>query len=314
MVGVQFSALAAAWGSSFLFIKVGLQGLSPAQVVAGRLGVGALTLACLLAFGGRRTVPPVRVWGHMTVVAVMLCVAPFLLFGYAEQQVSSGLASIYNATTPLMTMAVAMLALTDERPNARRLAGMAIGLLGVLVVLGLWRGLTGGSATAQGACLAATACYGVGFVWLRRFISPYGLPVLTIAAMQVGIGAVIALVLTALLPAHPIEATPAVVGSIAALGALGTGLAYVWNTNVVNAWGATTASTVTYLTPVIGVTVGLVILAERLTWNQPIGAILVVVGIIVTRGAAAPKRADKPTAMDSAHSSVALNCLQREPK
>lgn len=135
-MGAQFAALAAAWGSSFLFIKVGLQGLSPAQVVVGRLGVGALTLACVLVFSGRRTVPSMRVWGHMTVVALMLCVAPFLLFGYAEQHVSSGLASIYNATTPLMTMAVAMLALTDERPNARRLAGMAIGLLGVLVVLG----------------------------------------------------------------------------------------------------------------------------------------------------------------------------------
>ncbi|WP_053856732.1 DMT family transporter [Mycolicibacterium mucogenicum] len=304
-VGAQFAALAAAWGSSFLFIKVGLQGVSPAQVVVGRLGVGALTLACVLVFGGRRTVPPMRVWGHMTVVALMLCVAPFLLFGYAEQHVSSGLASIYNATTPLMTMAVAMLALTDERPNARRLAGMAIGLLGVLVVLGPWRGLGGGSAMAQLACLAATACYGVGFVWLRRFISPYGLPALTIAAMQVGIGAVIALILTALLPAHPIEATPSVVGSIAALGALGTGLAYVWNTNVINAWGATTASTVTYLTPVVGVTLGVVILSERLTWNQPIGAVLVVVGIIVTRTAGATKASDRPSAMSAAHSSSA---------
>lgn len=158
---------------------------------------------------------------------------------------------------------------------------------------------------AQLACLAATACYGVGFVWLRRFISPYGLPALTIAAMQVGIGAVMALILTALLPAHPVEATPSVVGSIAALGALGTGLAYVWNTNVINAWGATTASTVTYLTPVVGVTLGVVILSERLTWNQPIGAILVVVGIIATRTAAAAKASDRPGAMSAAQSSRA---------
>jgi drug/metabolite transporter (DMT)-like permease len=293
MVALQFSALATAWGSSFLFIKIGLQGMSPVQIVAGRLSVGALMLLCVMVFGGKRSMPPVRIWVHMAVIAVVLCVAPFLLFAYAEEHVSSGLASIYNATTPLMTMTVAMLALTDERPNAARLGGLVIGLVGVLVVLAPWRGHAEGSGTAQVACLAATACYGVGFVWLRRFVSPHGMPALTIAAMQVGIGALIALVLTVLLPAHPIQTTSAVTTSIVLLGALGTGLAYVWNTNVISAWGATTASTVTYLTPIIGVALGVALLSERLTWNQPMGAILVVVGIAATRRNIAPASSER---------------------
>src|SRR5262249_34404417 len=147
-----------------------------------------------------------------------LNVVPFLLFSWAELHVSSGLASIYNATTPLMTMMVALVALPDERPSLIKLAGLVMGFAGVVIVLGPWRGFAGGEGTAQAALLLATFCYGLAFAYLRRFISPRGLPALPVASIQVGIGAVIMLLsapFTAIAPVHP---TWRVVLSVVALG------------------------------------------------------------------------------------------------
>ena len=287
-VPVQYLALAAVWGSSFLFVELGLVGLSAVQVVLGRLLTGALTLLVVLALS-RQPLPrePV-VWGHLAVVAVLLCVAPFLLFAWAQEHISSGLASIYNATTPLMTMLVALAALRQERPTPSRLAGLGAGFLGVLVVLAPWQGVQGGRLLAQAACLAATACYGVAFVYLRRFVSPRGLGSVPVATVQVGLAAAMMLLAAPWTARQPVDLTPTVIGGVTALGALGTGLAYVWNTNVVAGWGATTASTVTYLTPVVGVALGVVVLAETPAWNHPVGAMLVVLGIAVSQDRLAP--------------------------
>lgn len=281
-VVVQFGLLAVTWGASFLFIKVGLQGMSPAQVVLVRMVGGALALTCI-AFITRVALPRRDpVWLHIAVVAMLLCVVPFLLFAWAEQHISSGLAAIYNATTPLMTMLVAIAALPEEPPTRRRLLGLGLGFLGVLVVLAPWTGVPGGSAVAQLACLLATASYGAAFVYLRRFVAPRRLPALTVASMQVGIGAVAMVALCPLIATQPTQLHASVVISVVLLGVLGTGLAYVWNTNVVSAWGATAGATVTYLTPVVGVLLGVALLGEHLTWHQPVGALVVIAGVAAT--------------------------------
>ncbi len=280
----QFVMLALTWGASFLFIKVGLEGLSPAQVVLGRMVTGAVALLAVTVVTRQRLPRDAAVWGHLAVVGVLLCAAPFLLFAWAEQHVSSGLASIYNATTPLMTTVVALAALPGERPNRTKLTGLAVGFVGVLVVLGPWRGIAGGGGTAQAACLLATFCYGMAFVYLRRFVSPRGLPALTVATLQVGLGAVVMLALAPFTATAPVYLSYRVVLCVVALGMLGTGVAYVWNTNVVSGWGATNASTVTYLTPVVGVALGIAVLGEVVTWNEPLGALIVIAGIAVSQG------------------------------
>jgi drug/metabolite transporter (DMT)-like permease len=282
-VATQFLLLAAIWGASFLLIKIGLEGLTPPQVVLARIGGGAIALIGIAVVSRTRLPRFGVVWGHAAVMAVLLCVVPFLLFAWAEQHISSGLASIYNATTPLMTMLVAMFALPDERATPARLGGLITGLVGVGVVLGPWRGIAAGSGAAHAACLLATASYGIAFVYLRRFLAPRRLPALSVATLQVGIGAVIMLALTPMIATQPVHLTTRVVVSMLLLGPLGTGLAYVWNTNIVAAWGATSASTVTYVTPVVGVALGMALLAEHITWNQPLGALLVVAGITLTR-------------------------------
>jgi drug/metabolite transporter (DMT)-like permease len=247
-----------------------------------RIGGGATALIGITVASRTRLPRFGVVWGHAAVVAVLLCVVPFLLVAWAEQHISSGLASIYGATTPLMTMLVAMLALPDERPTPARLAGLINGLVGVGVVLGPWRGIAAGSGAAHAACLLATASYGIAFVYLRRFLAPRCLPALSVATLQMTMGALIMLALTPMIATQPVHLTTRVVVSMLLLGPLGTGLAYALNANIVAAWGATSGSTVTYVVPMIGVALGMVLLAERIAWNQPLGALLVIAGVTLT--------------------------------
>ncbi|WP_326949711.1 DMT family transporter [Amycolatopsis sp. NBC_01307] len=284
-VTVRFGLLAAVWGASFLFIKVGLDGLSPAQVALARVSLGALALAAVLLVRRRALPRDLALWGHLVVVSVLLCVVPFLLFSWAEQYISSGLASIFNATTPLITMLLAAAALPEERFTPPRVLGLLLGFLGVLTIVGVWHGVdVSHQLTAQLACLGATTCYGACFVYMRRFVSPRGADPVVVAFGQTASATVILGLLAPAIAVTPIHPTLPVVLSTVALGVFGTGLAYVWNVRIIAAWGAANASAVTYLTPVVGVLLGVAVLDEPVSWNQPAGAILVVLGILAAHG------------------------------
>ena len=140
-VAVAFVLTGIIWGSSFLFMKVALGGLSPAQVAWSRLVLGALALGLFVLIRREPLPRHLKVWGHMTVLAITFCVVPFLLFSWAQQHVTSGLASIYNATTPIMTAVMAGLLFRVERLKAAQMAGIALGILGVVVIIAPWTGL-----------------------------------------------------------------------------------------------------------------------------------------------------------------------------
>ena len=256
-----FLALSLVWGASFLFIKVGLGGLSPAQVVLGRILFGAAALAVIMLVTRRRWPRELRVWAHLAVVGTTFCVIPFSLFAGAEQVLPSSLASIYNATTPIMTLLLTPLVLRTERLDRARIAGLAIGIAGVVVLSGPWRliGDADLSTTlpAQLACLGATLSYGFSGLYLRRFVSGLPYDAVTLASAQLAMAALVSLLLAPFLAGGPVALSPAVVLSVTALGVLGTGVAYIWYTRVIREWGPVRASTVTYLTPVVGVVLGL---------------------------------------------------------
>lgn len=282
---LQFVLLALAWGSSFLFIKIGLEAVSPTQVVLARMVFGALALGVLVVITRERVPRDPVVWGHLTVVTLLLCVVPFTLFAWAEQEIPSGLASIFNATTPLIAMVAATVMLSTERLTRERAVGLGLGFVGVVVIIGPLGGLGGGSVTAQLACLAATTCYGVAFAYLRRFVSVRGVSAVSLAFVQILIGAVIMVAVTPWLASTPVrDLNGRVLLGLVLLGVFGTGLAYVWNNNVVTAWGATNGAAVTYISPIVGVVLGVLVLSEPLTWNQPVGALLVIVGIVASHG------------------------------
>ncbi|MGW0522673.1 DMT family transporter [Crossiella sp. NPDC003009] len=280
---IQFSLLALTWGASFLFVKIALTGLTPPQIVWGRLVLGALTLAAIMLLTRRSLPREPALWGHLTVVSVLLCVLPFLLFAWAQSHISASLASIYNATTPLFATAFAAALLRTERLTPHRRTGLLLGFAGVLVIINPFAATLTGSLPAQLACLGATTSYGLAFAYLRRFLSHRDVPAITLAFIQVAAGATLMLLTTPFL-GTPTDLSLPVLLSMLALGALSTGLAYVWNTAVVRDWGAANAAAVTYVTPVVGVLLGVLVLGEPLAWHQPLGAALVLLGILAAHG------------------------------
>ena len=186
---VSFVVLATTWGCSFWWIKLGLEFLSPVEVAFTRLSLGALALLVTCAFT-KTPLPRQRsTWRHLAVVAILLNSVPFALYSYGETHVSSILAGLINAMTPLATLAVLLIAFPEEKPTRQRILGLVIGFLGVLVVLGVWEGLRTGQLLGTLACIGAVCCYGVGFPYARRHLSSDPEATLAKATGQVILGA-----------------------------------------------------------------------------------------------------------------------------
>jgi drug/metabolite transporter (DMT)-like permease len=283
-----FLALSLVWGSSFLFIKVGLQGLAPAQLVLARILLGAVTLAVIMVVTRRRWPREGSVWGHMLVVGTFFCAVPFTLFAWAEQYVPSSLASIYNATTPIMTLLLTPLMLRSERLGRARVLGLLVGIAGVVVLTAPWQLIGSGDIAAtlpaQLACLGATVSYGFAGLYLRRFVSGLPYDSVTLSSVQLAMASAVVLLLAPFDARGLVSLDLPVVASMLALGILGTGIAYVWYTRVLRDWGAVRASTVTYLTPVVGVVLGVLVLGESVHWYEPVGGLIVIAGIVISQG------------------------------
>ena len=282
---LRFAGAGLVWGSSFLFMKVALEGVSFGQVAWTRAVLGAITLIVVFTLSRRRLPRQPIVWAHFTVLAFLFAVIPYLLFTWAEQYVSSGLASIYNATTPIMTAIFATLVFRVEKLTRSQIAGVTLGIFGVLVIISPWQaGDISGNLLGQLARLGAAVCYGAAMSYQRRFVASYKVAGVTSATMTIGIAAGVYLLLTPVIAIGPVTLTLPVVASLLAVGVLGTGMAYVWNYRVLSEWGPTRTSTVTYITPVVGVILGAIILKETMSWHEPLGAVLVIIGVLLAQG------------------------------
>ncbi|MEV4640043.1 DMT family transporter [Actinoplanes sp. NPDC049548] len=282
-----FLTLAAIWGTSFLFIKVGVRELHPLWLTFGRVAAGALTLLVILLLTRDRLPRDPRLWGHLVVVGALGVTFPFTLFGYGEQRVSSVLAGIWNAATPLVALPLAALVFRTEPFTRRRATGIGIGFAGVMVVLGVWRGVGGTELTGQLMCFGAAMCYAVAIPYQKKFVAGRAGSGVSIAAAQL-LMALLQLSLAAPLfagaPPVPSSLSLEVVLCVLALGALGTGLAFVLNFRVIRLAGASTSASVTYLMPVVATVVGVSVLGEHLRWYQPVGALIVLAGVATSQG------------------------------
>jgi drug/metabolite transporter (DMT)-like permease len=281
-VGV-YIALGIVWGCSFIFIKLGLEFLTPFGVAFGRCALGAATLLIVARVKGV-TLPKDRViLRHLWVVALLLNVIPGVLFALAETKVTSILAGILNAVTPLMTLIAILIVNREEKPKLFQIVGLLIGFTGVLTVLGAWHGLGENPLWAILVLLAAVSCYGISFPYTRRFVMPYKLKSEAVVATQLTLAA------TTLLPFYLIDGVAKdeyrvgpVLGMFA-LGIFGSGFAYIWNFKVMELAGSAIASSVTYLTPVVAVIVGVIFLNEKVTWYEPVGALIVLLGAAIAQ-------------------------------
>lgn len=290
---VRLIVLALLWGASFLFIKVGLQALSPTQVAFARIVLGAAVLIALCVLGGERLIgfgsaEARGLWRTIAVAAVFGNVAPWILFGIGERTVDSGLTGVLNATTPLWTVLFGLLYGTERSLPTARLLGLLTGFSGVVVILAPWQGTGGLLGWGVLACLAAAASYGIGFVYIGRSLNGTGLsgrplPPLTVAAMQMTAATGIALFTLPVGGLAPIDPAPLPLLAVATLGVFGTGIAFALHIRIISDEGATTASTVTYLMPAVSVVLGWLVLGEHFGPRMLAGMVVVLLGVALSR-------------------------------
>jgi drug/metabolite transporter (DMT)-like permease len=284
---VQFIALSAIWGSSFLFIKVIGEHWPAVWVALGRVGLGALTLVLLTRLRRER----LRIDKHVFVAAILFNTVPFTLFAYGEQHVSSIVAGLWNSTTPLWLMIAAWIVFTEDRPSRLQAVGLVIGFAGVALLLGPWRKVGSGEVLGNIACAGAALCYGVGFPYTRRYLAGRPESGVALAAAQLVCATIELAIFTPFVRAPTVHIGLDGLGSLLALGVLGSGIAYVLNYAIVRAAGAAIASTVTYVIPVFSTALGAIVLGETLHWNQPVGAAVLLTGIAVSQGLLRYRRA-----------------------
>jgi drug/metabolite transporter (DMT)-like permease len=279
-----YFALGSVWGCSFLFIKMGLEFLTPFGVAFVRCALGAITLLIYAKARGISLPREKHIWMKLWVVAFILNIIPGILFAFAEVRVTSVLAGIINATTPLATLIVILVAFREEKPKTFQLFGLLVGGLGVLTVLGVWKGLGHNNIVGILALLAAVTCYGISFPFTKKYVIPLGLKPEAAATMQICMAAI------TLLPLYLYDGIAqdqyrlGPILAMIALGAVGTGFAYIWNFSIIASAGSSIASTVTYVTPVVAVFVGWLFKGEQITWNQPFGAVIVILGAAISQG------------------------------
>jgi drug/metabolite transporter (DMT)-like permease len=291
--GPPFLLLSLLWGSSFLFIKVSLDSFSPVEVAFGRLAVGALVLIAFVFASGDRLPRSRRIWGYSVISSLFLHAIPFTLFPFGEERISSVLAGIWNAMTPLWTVLTVLVILPSERATRRRLVGLLIGFIGVVVVLAPWAARDAGSWIGSLACILAALCYAIGTPFSKRFIGGSASSGVSLAAVQLLLGA---LWLVPLLPTQPrpTDVTVQSAGSLIALGLLGTGVAFALYWMLIRMIGASSTTTVTYVAPVWATLLGVLVLGEVLTWNEPVGAAVILLGVAVSEGVLAARRRPHP--------------------
>ena len=278
-----YLAVGVVWGCSFIFIKLGLEFLTPFGVAFGRCALGAATLLIVAKVRGFELPTNRTVRFHLWVVALLLNVIPGILFALAETEVTSILAGIINAVTPLMTLIAILVVNREEKPKAFQIIGLLIGFLGVLTVLGAWQGLGENPLWAILVLLGAVACYGISFPYTRRFVMPYKLQPEAIVATQLTLAAITLLPLYLFDGIAKDEYRVGPLLAMLALGVFGSGFAYLWNFRVMEIAGSAIASSVTYLTPVVAVIVGVIFLNEKITWYEPVGALIVLLGAAIAQ-------------------------------
>ena len=275
--------LSVLWGGSFFFYKILAPSVPPLTVVLGRAVISALLLHAVLAARGERLRLPLRRWAEIGWLAFLTNALPFALFAWSEHHISSGLASVLNATTPIFSVLVAA-SYGIERLRAGRLAGVLLGLAGTLVVVGpeAVSGLSSGL-LGEAACLVASVCYGFGGIYARRFsnLSP-----LQVTTGQSTASAILLLPAASIveqpwsLPMPGLEAWAALFG----IAILSTVVAYLIYFRLLTRAGPTNVSLVTLLVPVSALLLGALFLGEPIRLGAVAGMGLIALGLAAIDG------------------------------
>ena len=273
------------WGASFLFVEYALTALTPIGVAFWRTTFGALAMLIAVLIYKSKLPTSFEAWRKMAIAGMFMSSVPFTLFAFAQTYVTSALASILNAVTPIATVIVMLIAFRSEKLLPHVVVGLVVGLIGVLIVLGVWQGFGDNEPLAIVALLVAVTCYGIGTPYIRKYIAPLKLSTEVSVFGQIGTAAVTLLPIY-LISGQYFTSTPTIpaIGSVLAIGALGSGVAFLLYYKVLDVVGSAIASSVTYITPVIAVILGVLLLNEELHWYEPVGGVIIIVGAAISQG------------------------------
>lgn len=285
--GLLFT-LSVVWGASFFFGKVAVAEMRPFFIVFCRLALASVALNILLVARGMRMPSSFRVWKTLFIMGFFNNMLPFSLIFWGQTQITSSLASILNSTAPLFTVILAHFLTRDERLTVNRLAGIIVGMTGVVLLIGpdALRGI-GKDTFAQIGILGAAFSYAVASVYGRRFA---GVNPLVAAAGQITAATVMILPITLFFdrPWQNLSLTLSTWGSVIGLGLFCTALAYVVFFRLLASAGATNVMLVAFLVPVSAILLGTVILGERLELRQAGGMLLIAAGLAAIDGRILP--------------------------
>lgn len=278
------------WGSSFFFIEFANQSFSPIGLAFWRCFLGATTLLIIVLWRKIDMRRDGKLFLFSFIVGAFNTALPFALFSYGEHHVSSSFAGMANAITPIATVIALLTVFRHERVTRNQIIGLGVGVLGVLTLIGVWQGIETDSWFAVMAVVIAATCYGFGGPFIRRFITPLGHP-LEVAAFGQIAGATILLApfyFTQPLLTGPIN--PQSLGALLALGIMGTGIAYILYYPLLKQVGSAISSSVTLITPLVAVTLGVLFLGEELQWYEPVGGLIILLGAAIAQGLLRPKK------------------------
>lgn len=292
---VAFALLGCIWGSSFLWIKIAVRELDPFTLVAWRLLFGILGMIVVVSL--RRPAFPRdrRSWIYLAVLGITNTALPFVLISWGEKTIDSAVASILNSTAPLFTLVIAHLFLHDDRISPRKVLGLLAGFAGVLSLMlrDLQPGALGSGALGQAAVMLGAVAYAGSSVFARRTMRQITPMVQAFVPMVAADACVWAVATQAGEPTR-LPAIPLTWVALLWLGLLGSCTAYLLYFHLIHTVGATRATMVTYIFPVVGVALGILFLGEHADWHLLVGALLVVSGIGVVNWPARPALAAAP--------------------
>lgn len=292
-----FAALGLIWGSSFLWIKIAIQELDAFTLVGWRLLFGTLGMVAVIALR-RPAFPRSRsIWLALIALGVINTALPFVLISWGEKSIDSAVASVLNSTVPLFTLVLAHFALHDEPISARKAAGLLIGFGGIVVLMArdFQPGVLRAGALGQLAVLLAALSYASASVFARRTMRE--VPPLVQAFIPMAIADVLVWTMaTQVGDPGRLPALPLTWVALVWLGMLGSCVAYLLFYQLLHSVGATRTTMVTYVFPIVGVTLGVLFLDELADWHLLAGAALVVASLAVVNWR--PKAAVEPAAAD----------------